>query len=285
MTEPLIVKKSEARENDTKESDLQKSYSEQGYAFPFDILSAEETAHFSAQLAQLETQIDDKTAGYKQQLNYPHVIFKFANQLVRHPKILQHVTQLLGPDVLVWGATFFIKEPHTENYVSWHQDLKYWGLNNDDGQVSAWLALGEVNQENGCMQFIPGSHKGPMLEHIDTPVENNVLSRGQEAQFSSADKEVMHVELAPGQVSFHHGKLLHSSAPNRSNQRRIGLAINYISTSTKQNLVEQDFAMLVAGEDNYHHFTHVPAPQQDLSDDAITWHQRIINAQSKVIYK
>lgn len=279
MTEPSIVKKTES-----KRIDLATSYNQRGYAFPFDILSAEEAAQFSAELAHLETLIDEKTAGYKQQLNYPHVIFKFANQLVRHPKILQHVTQLLGPDVLVWSATLFIKEPHTENYVSWHQDLKYWGLNNDDGQVSAWLALGPVNKENGCMQFIPGSHKGPMLEHIDTATDKNVLSRGQEAQFNAEEKEIVHVELAPGQVSFHHGKLLHCSAPNRSDQRRIGLAINYISTATKQNVVEQDFAMLVTGRDNYNHFTHVPSPQQDLSDQAVAWHQQIIKAQSKVIY-
>ena len=268
----------------TQQSDLQKDYNEHGYAFPFDILTAQEAAQFSVELEKLETLIDDKTAGYKQQLNYPHVIFKFANQIVRHPKILQHITELLGPNILVWGATLFIKEPQTESYVSWHQDLKYWGLDNDDGQVSAWLALGPVNKENGCMQFIPDSHKGPILDHRDTASEENVLSRGQEAQFNAQDKEVVHVELAAGQVSFHHGKLLHSSAPNKSNQRRIGLAINYVSTKTKQNLVEEDFAMLVAGIDNYNHFTHVPEPLEDLSDEAIAWHQRIIEAQSKVIY-
>jgi chlorinating enzyme len=271
----------------TEQSDLQKSYSEQGYAFPFDILSVQEAAQFSAELEKLETLIDARTAGYKQQLNYPHVIFRFANKIVRHPKILQHITQLLGPDVLIWSATLFIKEPHTQNYVSWHQDLKYWGLDNDDGQVSAWLALGPVNKENGCMQFIPASHRGPMYEHLDTPEKDNVLSRGQEAQFNAKDKrkDIVHVELAPGQVSFHHGKLLHSSAPNNSDKRRVGLAINYISTKTKQNLVEEDFAMLATGVDHYHHFTQIPEPTEDLSEEAVTWHQRIIDAQSKVIYK
>ncbi|MFT5708294.1 MAG: hypothetical protein ACI9ES_002596 [Oceanospirillaceae bacterium] len=265
-------------------SDFSKDYYNKGYAFPFDILSEQEAMQFSAELEKLEALIKDETVGHKAQLNYPYVIFKFANQLVRHPKILAHVKQLLGPDILVWSATFFIKEPHTQNYVSWHQDLKYWGLNDNDGQVSAWLALGPVNKENGCMQFIPKSHQGEMLAHNDTKTESNVLTRGQEAQFDLDTQQIIHCELKAGQASFHHGKLLHSSAPNQSDTRRIGLAINYISTKVKQNFIEHDYAMLVSGEDKYQHFIHVPAPLEDLSKASMSWHNNILEAQNNIIF-
>ena len=268
---------------------FKQQYRDLGFAFGLDILSEQEVIEFNTELERLETELQKGDCGNKfgnkGQLNFPYVIFKFANKLVRHPKILAHVQQLLGPDIMVWGATFFIKEPHTKNYVSWHQDLKYWGLNDDDGQVSAWLALSPVNKENGCMQFIAQSHKGEMLAHQDTQLKDNILTRGQEAQFDINTKEVVHCELAPGQVSFHHGKLLHSSAPNNSDIRRVGLAINYISTKVKQNYIEQDYAMLVSGSDKYNNFIHVPAPQEDLSEQALAWHKKILDAQNKVFYK
>jgi len=62
---------------------------------------------------------------------------------------------------MIWGSTFFIKEPHTGSHVSWHQDLRYWGLEDHDAMVSAWLALGPATAANGCMRFVAGSHKGP----------------------------------------------------------------------------------------------------------------------------
>jgi chlorinating enzyme len=261
------------------------NYFKQGFSFAHTIFNQQQATNYLTQLEQLELQLSDKQVGHKAQLNYPYTIFQFANEIVRHPVLLDYVEQLLGPDIMVWGATFFIKEPHTSNYVSWHQDLKYWGLNDSDAQVSAWLALSDVNIENGCMKFLPATHKGDMLEHVDTFSEQNVLTRGQEAVVDNLNCKPIDIELKPGQVSFHHGKLLHSSAPNTSNIRRVGLAINYISTSVKQTNIEQDYAMLVRGTDKYGHFIHTPAPKADLSADAMLWHERVLNAQNKVIYK
>ena len=135
-------------------------YYANGYHFPVDILDRAQAADYRHKLETLEQRIAGTKLGNKAQLNFPHVIFKFANELVRHPAILDVVEAMIGPDILVWGGTFFIKEPHTDSYVSWHQDLRYWGLDDHNGQVSAWLALSPVTVANGCMRFVPGSHTG-----------------------------------------------------------------------------------------------------------------------------
>ena len=260
-------------------------FAEQGYLFPVDVFSENDVAEFRRELERLESRARDGRVGNKDQLNYPHVIFRFVDRIVRAPALLDVAEDLLGPDLLVWGSTFFIKEPMTDDYVSWHQDLRYWGLDDEDGQVSAWIALSDVTTEAGCMQFLPGSHKGAMLEHRDTYEDDNVLTRGQEAVVDIDDVDIVHAQLKPGQASFHHGKLLHSSAPNRSPQRRIGLAIQYIRPSVRQTVAQTDFAMLVRGEDRYGHFEHVSAPEEDLSDSALAWHNRILTAQNEAMYE
>jgi len=255
-----------------------------GYLFPINVLSGDQAAAYRRELERLEARIRGGEFGNKSQLNYPHVIFRFANEIVRNPHILDVVESILGPDILVWGATVFVKEPQTPSYVSWHQDLRYWGLNDDDGQVSAWIALSEVTQANGCMRFVPGSHRGEMVEHRDTFADDNFLTRGQEAAVEIDENDLVQVELKPGQASFHHGKLLHASGPNQSDERRIGLAINYVAAHVEQTVAPVDYAMLVRGTDRYGHFRHVPSPESDLSEDAMAWHSRILAAQNEAIY-
>jgi ectoine hydroxylase-related dioxygenase (phytanoyl-CoA dioxygenase family) len=267
-----------------RRAEIADRFAAHGYYFPINFLSADEAACYRQQLEVLESSKHGNKLGNKNQLNYPHIIFRFADGIARNPRILDAVEAILGPDILVWGSTFFIKEPHSESYISWHQDLRYWGLDSE-AEVSAWLALSPVTEANGCMRFVPGSHKGELLPHKDTFTDANFLTRGQEADIEIDDQDTILVPLAPGQASLHHGKLLHASAPNRSNERRIGLAINYLAPHVRQVVAKQDFAVLVRGEDKFGHFQHVPAPTRDMDDDAITWHRRILSAQNEAIYE
>ena len=262
---------------------LAKNYRQDGYVFPVDALSVDEAMGHRQNLEALEARFGDEKFGNRTQLNYPHVLFRFAYDLICNPKILDVVEAILGPDILVWGSTLFIKEPKTKSFVSWHQDLRYWGLDNDE-EVSAWIALGPVSENNGCMRFVPGSHVHDLLPHNDTFDEDNVLTRGQRAAIDIDEAATVPVELAAGQVSFHHGRLLHASGPNYSDERRIGMAINYISTKTRQIIGSDDYAMLVRGEDRFRHFKLVPPPQHDLSPGAIKWHHKILNAQNEAMY-
>ncbi len=263
--------------------DVANRFFKDGYVFPLDVLSGDQAAYYRRELEALELQGAGHKLGNKHQLNFPHVICRFAHQLVSHPRLLDAVETVLGPDILVWGSTFFIKEPHTDSYVSWHQDLRYWGLDSD-AEVSAWVALGPVTEANGCMRFVPGSHLGELLPHKDTFAEENFLTRGQEADIAINERDTVHVTLAPGQASLHHGKLLHASGPNRSDERRVGFAINYIAPRVRQTVAKEDYAMLVRGADRYHHFDLVPPPNTDLSADALDWHQRILSAQNEALY-
>ena len=263
---------------------ITEKYYRDGYYFPVRAFDYEQAMAYRRELEALEARVGDAKLGNKEQLNFPHVIFRFAAEIVRDPVVLDHVEAMIGPDILVWGATFFIKEPHTESYVSWHQDMRYWGLDDENGQVSAWLALSPVTLANGCMKFAPGSHKGEMVEHADTFANDNFLTRGQEAKVEIDEDALVHVELAPGEVSFHHGKLLHASAPNRSDERHIGLAINYIAPHVKQTVAKEDFGMLVRGEDRHGNFRHVPPPAGDLDEAALARHTRIRAAQNEVLY-
>ncbi|MEO1194051.1 MAG: phytanoyl-CoA dioxygenase family protein [Pseudomonadota bacterium] len=260
------------------------SYRRDGFLFPLQAMSAGEAAGYRRSLEGLETQLPGGKAGFRAQLNYPHLLAGFADALIRHSAILDAVRSILGPDLLVWGATFFIKEPHTESFVSWHQDLRYWGLSNPEGLVSAWLALGPVTRANGCMRFVPGSHHGGLLTHEDHQDATNILTRGQTVAMAVDEENTVAVELEPGQFSLHHGRLLHASAPNRSDERRIGLAINYIAPSVSQTLAETDFATLVSGEDRYGHFELMPAPEEDLSEAALACHARVLAAQSEIVF-
>ena len=115
---------------------LSERYHREGFVFPVDALSYDEAMAHRHTLETLESKMGDEKFGNRTQLNHPHILFKFANDLIRNSKILDVVESILGPDILVWGATLFIKEPRTESFVSWHQDLKYWGLETD-AEVSA----------------------------------------------------------------------------------------------------------------------------------------------------
>jgi len=264
--------------------EIAERFARDGFVFPLEILSPERAAAYRREFEALERRAVGSNLGNKRQLNHTHVIFRFAHRIATHPRILDTVEAILGPDILIWGSTFFVKPAHSESYVSWHQDLRYWGLDRD-AEVSAWVALSPSTAASGCMRFVPGSHRRDMLPHRHTFADNNLLTRGQEAAVAIADEETVPVPLTPGQASLHHGKLLHSSGPNRSDERRIGFAINYVSPDMRQVVAKEDYAMLARGEDRYGHFRLVPPPGDDLSEDALAWHRQVHAAQNQALYQ
>ena len=260
------------------------AFAAEGYCFPIDIMSPREAAAYRAQLQAAQPRLEGLKLGNKGQLNFAHVILRFAYEMVSRPAILDAVETVIGPDILLWGSTFFTKPPRSESYVSWHQDLRYWGLADDEAQVSAWLALTPASPANGCMRFLPGSHRNPILEHHDGFGRDNFLTRGQEAVIDIDEAAARPVELAPGQLSLHHGRLLHASAPNPSADWRIGYVMNFVAPHNRQVVAPRDYAMLLRGEDRHGHFGLVPPPEADLSEAALAWHARILAAQNESLY-
>ncbi len=256
-------------------------YRQSGYHFPLSVLSAAETALCRARLEAQEVKLGGALSGALRQK--PHLLFPWLNGLIRHPSILDAVEALLGPDLLCWSSSFFIKEPQAPGYVSWHQDATYWGLSSPD-VLTVWLALTPANEVNGCMKFAPGTHNAPVGHH-DTFDKDNLLTRGQEITVAVDEAQTVAVNLQPGEASLHHVLLHHGSAPNRSADRRIGYAIRYIPAYVRQIAGATDSATLVRGRDAFGHFEHEAAPDADLSEAAVAQHAAVTQRQAAVLYR
>jgi non-haem Fe2+, alpha-ketoglutarate-dependent halogenase len=256
-------------------------YNETGYHFPIEALSMSEVAECRRQLETYETRSGGPISGGMRHRS--HVLFPWINDVVRHPKILDAVEDVFGPDILCWNTSFFIKEPRDPGFVSWHQDATYWGLSSPD-VMTVWVALSSANKVSGCMKFVPGTHKN-QVPHADTFASDNLLSRGQEIAVDVNEKDAVLVELKPGQASMHHVLLFHGSEPNQSDDRRIGLAIRYIPTHVKQAVGSRDWASLVRGVDKYGHFEPEPRPKSDLHPDALAFHAMVTEEQVRVLYR
>ena len=238
-------------------------YRHQGYLFPLDCFSSDEVSGVWSELDQLKN--DAKTLGLdaespnllrtNAQLKAP-----FIYSVARSAKILDRIESLLGPDLLLWSAEFFIKPAQTDKIVSWHQDLTYWGLGETDDEITAWVALSDVSPESGCMRFVPGSHKQTLLPHRDTYDSKNLLSRGQEVDVDVNENDAVDVVLKPGQMSLHHGHIFHSSGPNNSDFDRVGMVFRFLTPQVKQLVSQRDYAMVVRGIDDTNNWIHVAPP-------------------------
>lgn len=212
-----------------------------------------------------------------------HLLFPWLGDLVRNSRIVDAIEDLYGSDLLCWTTNFFIKEAANPAFVSWHQDSTYWGLNKPD-VVTAWVAFTPSNRANGAMAYIPGTHLSDQLAHRDTFAKDNLLTRGQEVAVDVDESKAVTIELAPGEISLHHVRLVHGSPANLSNDRRIGFAIRYIPTSVAQ-IAGKDSATLVRGVDNFRHFDHEPRPTTDMHADFVALHKEITERNAQILYR
>lgn len=254
------------------------AYDRDGYYFPVRVMSPEDAAAHVLALESYET-----ATGAPIQSNMRHkvhLLFTWANAIVRHPKVLDAVEDVIGPDILCWTTNFFIKEARDPGFVSWHQDSTYWGLDPAD-VITAWVALTDAPIASGAMKFLPGSHTLDQVPHDDTYHEHNLLTRGQEIAMEVDEALAVDVPLHAGEMSLHHVRLVHGSKPNTTDNRRIGLAVRYVPTYVRQVKL-RDSAMLVRGEDRHGNFDLEPDPIADLDTAARAAHadamERMIGA-------
>ncbi|MDP6080685.1 MAG: phytanoyl-CoA dioxygenase family protein [Arenicellales bacterium] len=241
------------------------SFERDGFLSPIQVISPEEAQRYRNCLEIFETSTGE-LIGSDLRHNV-HLLFTWADELLRCKKILDAVEDVLGPNLLCWTTNFFIKEPREPSFVSWHQDSTYWGLEPTD-IVSAWVALSDTSMDSGAMRMLPGSHLWEQQPHYDTFHEHNLLSRGQELVSFPQIQPTIGTPLQPGEMSLHHGRLAHASDPNQTDDRRIGFVIRYIAPHVRQTKVKIDGAVLVRGVDDYGHFAADPPPQTDLDDVA-----------------
>jgi non-haem Fe2+, alpha-ketoglutarate-dependent halogenase len=199
-------------------------------------------------------------------------LFPWAAELVRHVSILDLVEAVIGPDILVFHTTVWLKPPRSENYVPWHQDATYFGLAPFE-HITAWVALTPSRPESGFVRVIPGSHHKGQLAHFDDHNDAfTMLSRGQKLADGIREVDAVDLVLEPGDVSLHHTLTVHSSGTNRSDGWRIGIGISYIPTRVHHIGPTRLSATLARGTDRFNHFDHEAPPQAELDDAALAVH-------------
>jgi len=249
-------------------SEMARKYFDHGYLSGIRLFDDQTVKHHCSELERAENE-----QGEIHYLTKVHTLFRSPYQLATAPQALDLVEQLIGPNILLFNVTYIIKEANSTSHVSWHQDLTYWGLSHDD-QVSMWLALTPATEASGCMAMIPKSHKHGRLEHVTTDDASNVLLQGQTVKQANESESVL-CPLESGEASFHHGWTLHASSPNTSSERRVGLNVQYIAPHVRQTKHDMDTAMLVRGEDQYHHFGADQPAVSDFSPDALKKHASV----------
>jgi hypothetical protein len=256
-------------------------YRRDGFYFPVSVLAPDEALVCRRKLEAVEAAHGGRLGGELR--HKPHLLLAWLAEIVRHPRILDAVEDVLGPNLLVWSTSFFIKEARDPAYVSWHQDATYWGLSSPD-VVTAWLAFTDATVENGAMRMVPGSH-GEQLAHRDTFAPDNLLSRGQEIAVEVDEARGVDILLRAGEMSLHHVRMVHGSPANRTGDRRVGFAIRYIPTYVKQIAGDGDSALLVRGVDDYHHFAPERTPSADLAPEARAHHAEVLARSAKILYR
>jgi ectoine hydroxylase-related dioxygenase (phytanoyl-CoA dioxygenase family) len=226
-----------------------REYQHDGLVFPIPVLSAAEVESARASLEGLAAAL----GGHAEiaRLRHLQLFHRWVQDLVLHPRVLDAVEDVLGPDILVHSSTVFWKRPHDPAYVSWHQDGFYIGLSELD-YVSAWLALSDSSADNGCMRVVRSSHRSGIVSHYRTPItpENFVFG---EIACQVKESEATDVILQPGEMSLHHVAAVHGSNPNNSDRPRIGFAVRYLSPRVSQQ--RDHYPLILArGEDHFGHY-------------------------------
>ena len=222
-------------------------YNTHGYIRPVPIFEDSEIAALRARFDEILAQTL-ASGGSSYSIATAHRKYDFVYDLLKHPKLAAAVSDILGPDVIGWGAHFFCKMPHDGKKVDWHQDAVFWPLT-PSKTVTIWQAIDDADPENANMRFIPGSHlRGPVMHLPTTAAEDNVLNLKIENAEQFGDAPVDN-SLRAGEASLHSDLLLHGSEPNNSARRRCGLTLRYCAAEVKAHLGWDDKGILVAGED------------------------------------
>ena len=245
-------------------------YRTDGFCGPVPVLTPAEVADLRADLEAFEA-----TQGHPldfPERSKPYLLFRWADAIVHHPAVLDAVQDVIGPDILCYHTTVWIKEANSDARVFWHQDDAYFHLDPPE-QVTAWVALSEAGVREGCMRMIPGSHRKGLWAHSDKPVAESLVRRGQNIGDDLSDDAGVLVPLRAGEMSFHNTHTVHSSGPNRGPDRRIGLGVSYIPAHVRPLTEPRSSALLVRGQDRHGHYHPETRLRTPLSAEARSAHE------------
>jgi ectoine hydroxylase-related dioxygenase (phytanoyl-CoA dioxygenase family) len=170
-----------------------------------------------------------KARAVLRKLDNPHHYREAVRALATSPGLVSLVESLIGPGVSVYFSQVFFKPPEGGGPKPAHQDNYYFGPNDPEGVVTAWIALDDATLENGCLYFGEGTNRGPVYPHVAPEGEPYNLQLPQ----AILDRQpMMPAPVMRGGVSFHHGNTFHQSGPNHSSRWRRACALHYVSRNT-----------------------------------------------------
>jgi len=226
-------------------------YQENGYLIGLEpVFSGAEVVQLNENLEELKKLLEpgEKMTTIREW----HMSSKWLYDVCTNPKILDYVEGILGPNFYMWGSQFFAKAPGSKDTVAWHQDAYYWPLH-PHNSVTVWLGFTDVDEENGAMQVIPGSHRAGLIKHKNVSGDSVLTLELEQGTFNESDAQSL--VLQAGQISLHDDAIVHGSPANRSNRWRNGLTVRYSGTNVKCDLSKapQFKAYLVRGTDDYNY--------------------------------
>ena len=255
-------------------------YNEKGYVAPIDVLTKKEASEIRNEVEVIEKKWPGALEGIGR--NYVHLISPVFNKVCLNEKILDAVESIIGKNILICGTTLFIKNPNEHGFVSFHQDAKYIGLE-PHNWVTAWIAITDANEENGCMRMWSGSHKDNLQNHSEKFDDGNLLTRGQTVENVPIDK-TSPVVLRAGQMSLHHPTIVHGSGLNKSNDRRIGFVIQSYIGSNVEQVLGQMFVQQARGDDKFQFHRHVERTTKTMDKIGINNRIKANEELSKIFY-
>jgi hypothetical protein len=251
------------------------AYRQDGFLFPIPALTPAEIATCLAGLGRLEAELGCPVADADVKWrSHAYAHSPWFNTLIRHPRILDAIEDVIGPDILVWTSTFFIKEPHSPTFAAWHQDGTYFGLEPKQ-QVCAWVALTDASAEAGCMEQLSAHGAPRQYHHAALGLANSINRAGQTIMEEFDQSDPVAMALPAGSFSLHHELAVHRSAPNNASHRRVGIGLNYIPAHVRVDGPVRCHAMLVRGEDRYGHFDLIDPPAAERDAAALAVHQQV----------
>jgi ectoine hydroxylase-related dioxygenase (phytanoyl-CoA dioxygenase family) len=253
------------------EDDLARWHAD-GFRVGVPVLDADEVADARAEFLAIEAEQRRRHGGrWEDRHFYPwqhpdHPMKALYQRLARHPRLLDAVGAILGPDLLVRNADVFVKEPGVRRTVAWHLDTAVRD-GTEDAYLTAWLGLGEegATAENGGLQFLRGGHR---LDVPDRPKDRHHLTFGPGAMAIVTPDRVVQSVMPPGHASLHHACMPHFSGPNLSAHRRIAFVVRFVSPGISSAMAESGTATLVRGSAG-------KAPFALKDDFPVTWSPQV----------
>lgn len=252
--------RSSGEQDATPTNVLLKTFRAQGVVHPLRVLSPDEAAGFRSRCDELEDALGGQPRTIE--VRQMHLHFPWAYELATRPSILDEVEQLLGPDVVVWATELFAKHPRDQNLmIGWHRDRGYMGFAAED-VVTAWVALSDSLEENGCMLAVPGPERFSGRDLADSSAPDHRIP-----DESIETSRVTSVELRAGEMSLHDCLIVHGSRPNESGMKRVGFAIRYVKAGSLP-LHGRPRVVLARGKLSGDHFELVRPPTSSQVDPA-----------------